>query len=265
MVKLNYRVDHVIKNQYSRSGDPLLRLQAIVVHYTANPHANAADHQRFFDGADGGNYRYAGAHIFVDKDEAIEVIPLNEVGYHANERKAGPLLATLKATAPYYRSGNANLLTIGIEMCIEKDGSFHPDTIERTRLVIKDLQRKFPQLADTKNRVVRHYDVTGKNCPKPFVEKPAEWVKFLKSIDEPAAKAEAQPKRLGKSAKIQTGGLKPEFVKEVAEHFIAKKWYAEIKFDGKGNPYALTGGLNDDARIEFEGWLKERGWWYKVI
>jgi N-acetylmuramoyl-L-alanine amidase CwlA len=194
MVALNYRKDHVQINPYSRSGDKLLRLQAIVVHYTANPHANAEDHQEFFDGPDGGNYRYAGAHLFVDRHEVVEVIPLNEVGYHANERKAGPLLSALRATTSYYPGGNANLLTIGIEMCIEKDGSFHPDTVERTRLLIKTLQRWYPQLSDTQNRVVRHYDITGKNCPKPFVENRGAWNDFLASIDAPIKKPARKPK-----------------------------------------------------------------------
>jgi N-acetylmuramoyl-L-alanine amidase CwlA len=182
VVSLNYRKDHVIKNKYSRSGDPLIKVQAIVVHYTANPHANAEDHQEYFDGSDGGGSRYAGAHIFVDKDEAVEIIPLNEVAYHANDRTLK--LSALKASTSYYPGGNANLLTIGIEMCIEKNGSFHPDTVERTRLVIKYLQDKYPQLRDTKNRVVRHYDVTGKNCPKPFVEDVQKWNAFLYSIDQ---------------------------------------------------------------------------------
>ncbi|KAA0565350.1 N-acetylmuramoyl-L-alanine amidase family protein [Bacillus sp. CH30_1T] len=205
MVALNYRKDHVIKNKYSRSGDPLIKVQAIVVHYTANPHANAEDHQEFFDGADGGNYRYAGAHIFVDKDEAVEVIPLNEVAYQANEKE--PRLSTLKATTSYYPEGNANLLTLSIEMCIEEDGSFHPDTVERTRLVVKYLQNKFPQLRDTKNRVVRHYDVTGKICPKPFVDDVGAWKDFLNSIDQvekkeskPAAKPQTKPSYVGKRA-----------------------------------------------------------------
>ena len=44
MVALNYKKDHVIINPYSRSGDKLLRVQAIVIHYTANPGANALMH-----------------------------------------------------------------------------------------------------------------------------------------------------------------------------------------------------------------------------
>lgn len=192
MVELNYRIDHVQKNKYSRPGDKLLKVQAAIVHYTANPHANAEDHQKYFDGSDGGGGRYAGAHIFVDKDEAVEIIPLDEVAYHANEKQ--PKLPTLRASAPFYHEGNANLLTIGIEMCIEKDGNFHPDTVERTRQVVKYLQDKFPQLRDTKNRIVRHYDVTGKNCPKPFVEDEQKWKAFLSSIDQPIYKPVAKPK-----------------------------------------------------------------------
>jgi N-acetylmuramoyl-L-alanine amidase CwlA len=199
-VDLNYRVDHVQINEFSRSGDELLRLQAIVVHYTANPHANAEEHQEFFDGSDGGGGRYAGAHIFVDKDEAVEVIPLNEVGYHANDGGTDRLkLSALKATAPFYPEGNANLLTVGIEMCIEEDGTFHPATIERTIAVIRVLQDRFEQLRDTKNRVVRHFDVTGKICPKPYVDDPAAWNEFLDAIDKVSIKpAVPTPKPIAK-------------------------------------------------------------------
>jgi N-acetylmuramoyl-L-alanine amidase CwlA len=210
MVNLNYRKDHVIKNKYSRSGDPLIRVQAIVVHYTANKYANAEDHQEYFDGVDGGGGRYAGAHIFVDKNEAVEIIPLNEVAYHANERE--PLLSSLKASTSYYPSGNANLLTIGIEMCIEEDGSFHSDTVERTRLVIKRLQEKYSQLQDTKNRIVRHYDITHKNCPKPFVENPEAWKKFLDSIDDVKIVSEPIPKP-SQLPKVTSFSQYPRYIK----------------------------------------------------
>ncbi|MBW3113476.1 N-acetylmuramoyl-L-alanine amidase [Bacillus sp. MCCB 382] len=226
MVALSYKKDHVIVNKYSRPGDKLLRVQAIVIHYTANPGANALMHANFFDGADGGGGRYAGAHIFVDKNEALEVIPLDEVGYHANERKAGPLLSALKATASYYPQGNANLLTIGIEMCIEKDGTFHPDTVERTRQVVKMLQAKFPQLADTQNRIVRHYDITGKICPKPFVENQAAWKAFLKSVDQPI---KPEPKEA-----VQVANNKPESTSFPE----AQKWVMDNGISDGSNPKA---------------------------
>jgi N-acetylmuramoyl-L-alanine amidase CwlA len=180
MVALNYEKKHIKLNPYSRSGDKLIKLQAVVIHYTANPGGDADMHYRYFNGLKG---RYAGAHIFVDKDKALEIIPLDEVAYHANERN--PKLSTLNASTSYYPKGNANLLTVGIEMCLEPNGELHPDTIERTRLVVKYLQSMYSQLSDTKNRIIRHYDVTGKNCPKPFVEDEQKWNAFLYSIDQP--------------------------------------------------------------------------------
>jgi N-acetylmuramoyl-L-alanine amidase CwlA len=188
MVALNYQVKHINKNKYSRPGDKLIKLQAGVIHYTANPGADAEMHYRFFGRGGGG--RYAGAHIFVDRYKAIEIVPLDEVCYHANDRTLK--LSALKASTSYYPGGNANLLTVGIEMCLEKDGTLHPDTIERTRLVVKYLQEKYPQLRDTKNRFVRHYDVTGKNCPKPFVEDEQKWNAFLYSVDQPV-KTQSKP------------------------------------------------------------------------
>lgn len=68
-----------------------------------------------------------------------------------------------------------------------------------------------------------------------------------------------------KTVKIQTGGLTPVKVMEVSEYFLSKKWYAEITFTGEGNPKALTGGLTEKMQEEFESWLNERNWFYKII
>jgi hypothetical protein len=100
-----------------------------------------------------------------------------------NEKK--DLIPSLKATAPYYGGGNANLISIGIEMCVEKDGTIHPDTIARTVLVVQMLQQKFG-----KQPIYRHYDVTGKNCPAPFVANKSLWEKFLVDVDEKELKKE---------------------------------------------------------------------------
>ncbi|MBW3113019.1 N-acetylmuramoyl-L-alanine amidase [Bacillus sp. MCCB 382] len=199
MVELNYKVKHIKKHFSTRPGIKLLRLQALVDHWTANFGATAQGHFKYFnetlpdqndreriEAAHEGReekIRYASAHIFVDKNEAIELVPLDEVCFHANDRTLK--LSSLRATSKQYPGGNANLLTIGVEMCVEKNGTIHPDTIERARLVIKMLQDKFSQLRDTRNRVVRHFDVTGKPCPLPFVEDQQKWNAFLHSIDQP--------------------------------------------------------------------------------
>ena len=32
--------------------------------------------------------------------------------------------------------------------------------------------------------VIRHYDVTGKSCPKYYVDHPDEWEQFLADVEE---------------------------------------------------------------------------------
>lgn len=105
--------------------------------------------------------------------------------------------------------------------------------------------------------------------------------KFLKAVGEAHARGVAKflglkAKRDNKQAntavektssvKIQTGGLNAEMIKDISDFFILNKWYAEITFNFKsGNPTAMTGGLSAATRDKFEAWLKERGWWYRVV
>jgi N-acetylmuramoyl-L-alanine amidase len=218
MVALNYQKKHIRINDNSRPAYKLLRLQAVVVHYTANPGADADDHFRYFDETIVGTERYAGAQIFVDRHKSLEIIPLDEGTFGANDGGNAALrLPTLRARDSRYPTrtgdGNANLLTIHIEMCLEPNGELHPDTIERTRLVIKMLQDKFPQLKDTKNRIIRHYDVTGKNCPKPFVEDEQKWNAFLYSIDQP----------IREEVKVANQEQKTSPFAEAAQKFVMEK------------------------------------------
>ncbi|TQR21781.1 N-acetylmuramoyl-L-alanine amidase family protein [Psychrobacillus vulpis] len=190
MATLNYEVKHIKKHPTTRTGRKLLRVSAEVLHYTANNGGTADNHFTYFnttlpnanDKLPVEKKRFASAHIFVDRHKALELIPLDEVAFHANERKEGPLIPSLVATAPFYKGGNANLISIGIEMCMEKDGSIHQDTIERTILVVQMLEKKFG-----KQPIYRHFDVTGKNCPAPFVKDKSLWIEFLNDVNKDLA------------------------------------------------------------------------------
>jgi len=170
--------DLVVKNKYSRPGLKLLGVKGIVMHWTANPGASDTAHQSFFDGNDGGGSRYAGAHIFIDSDSATLIVPLNEVAYHANEKSTK--VAKLKATASYYAGGNANLNTIGIEMCVEKDGTIHNETVKRSVDIVASLCKQYN--LDPLTDVYRHYDITGKNCPAPWVSDSSKYTKFKNDV-----------------------------------------------------------------------------------
>ncbi|TXG31635.1 N-acetylmuramoyl-L-alanine amidase family protein, partial [Listeria monocytogenes] len=156
-------------------GYKLLRVSKIVMHYTANPGASADNHRRYFrDLKD----RYASAHIFIDDKEAICIIPLNEVAYHANERSCK--LTALQASTSYYRGGNANLTSIGIEMCLDKNGNITAATFNRSVDVAAELCKTYDLTASD---IIRHYDVTGKNCPAPWVAKPSELTRFRNAVN----------------------------------------------------------------------------------
>jgi N-acetylmuramoyl-L-alanine amidase len=158
-------------NKYSRPGIKNSGVKGIVMHWTATPGASDENEVSFFDGADGGGSRYASAHLFVDRDSARLDIPLNEVAYHANDHAC-----RVPSLMP-----NANFTAIGIEMCVEKDGTIHAETIARAAKVAAALCKQFNLNPAT--NIFRHYDVTGKNCPAPWVTNGALFEKFKKDVD----------------------------------------------------------------------------------
>jgi N-acetylmuramoyl-L-alanine amidase CwlA len=157
--------DYIDVNPFSRVGTQRVKTTKIVMHYTANPGASDEGHKIYFNSLKDQNPndntpdRYASAHIFVDKDSATEIIPLGEVAYHASQ---------------------ANTYSIGIEMCQEKDGSFHPDMLKRTIKIVGELCKLYG-LHPTLD-VIRHYDVTGKLCPKPWVDTPSLFWDFKSDV-----------------------------------------------------------------------------------
>lgn len=175
-----WRNQYVHVNEYSRPGIKLKEVRKLIVHWTANPGATAANHFSYFDKSIIAAKRYASAHIFVDKTEAICIIPLNEVAYAANDNTQmvnGKPYRGVSEIAP-----NANYLTISVELCVEKDGSFHADTIARAVDVFAELCKTYK--LDPNCDIVRHYDVTHKNCPAPWVANGNAFVAFKQHISD---------------------------------------------------------------------------------
>jgi N-acetylmuramoyl-L-alanine amidase len=174
-----WRNDFVVKNKFTRPGTLLNGVKKIVLHWTANPGASAENHQRYFNGSAIENKRTASAHIFVDSKEAVCIVPLNEVAYHANDN------AQVLLGKPYRGvdelKPNANKLSIGVEMCVEENGEISPLTIQRTAEVIADLCKMYSL---SENDIVRHYDVTHKNCPAPFVRNSSLFDDFKKRVGD---------------------------------------------------------------------------------
>ncbi|KKB72499.1 N-acetylmuramoyl-L-alanine amidase CwlL [Bacillus glycinifermentans] len=163
--------NYVKVNKYTRPGLKLSGVKGIVMHYTATPGASALNERNYFNGTCIAAKRYASAHYFVDRKEAQLIIPENEVAYHAHENN-GCYVSFLKP--------NANKTAIGVEMCVEKDGKIHSETVQNAAELVADLCKRYGLSTD---RIVRHYDVTSKNCPAPWVSDSSQLSSFRKKVD----------------------------------------------------------------------------------
>ena len=153
-------------NQYSRPGTELTEVKGIVVHYTANPGSTAKQNRDYFAGLAESHETSASSHFVIGiEGEIVQCIPCNEISYASNNR---------------------NKDTISIECCIEDEsGKFNDATYQSLIKLVTWLMGRYNLGTDD---VIRHYDVTGKNCPKYFVENPDAWELFKTDLVDYIAK-----------------------------------------------------------------------------
>ena len=148
-------------NEYSRPGIPLEEVHGVVIHYTANPGTSAIANRNYFEGLQTSHITKASSHFIVGLEgEIVQCIPCSEISYASNQRNSD---------------------TISIECCIEDDtGKFNQATYASViHLTAWLVQRYGLEVSD----VIRHYDVTGKLCPKYYVENPDAWTQFLADVE----------------------------------------------------------------------------------
>lgn len=170
----------IIKNSnftaYRNCRERVEKIKYIVIHYTGNSGSTAADNVSYFNN---GN-RSASAHYFVNFDSEIREYcdPEKWYAWHCG----GPLESSHH---PYYgKCTNGN--SIGIEICTHNNGKnweFTKEAVAAAVELTKHLMQKFNVPS---SNVIRHYDVTGKSCPRVpgwgAVGGSAEWEKFKKAI-----------------------------------------------------------------------------------
>lgn len=138
-------------------------VQYIVMHYTANNGDTARNNCDYYHRVGG---LQASAHYFVDEYGAMQSVHEDDTAWHCGARA-------------YWHPECRNANSIGIEMCSRKraDGSYYikPETVANAAALAKDIMQRYG--IDT-DHVMRHYDVTGKRCPMPWVDDPAQWTAF---------------------------------------------------------------------------------------
>lgn len=132
---------------------------AIAWHYVGNPNTTAIANRNYFESLKDSRKTKASSHYIIGLEgEIIQCIPDLEKSFCTN---------------------NANDYTISVECC-------HPDNTGRftegTYRSMVWLGKYLMQKHGIKNNI-RHYDVTGKTCPKWFVDNPEEWERFKDDLE----------------------------------------------------------------------------------
>lgn len=156
--ELEIQEEFLTMNDYSRPGDMLQNVQKIVIHYTGNPGTTAQENRDYFESLAENPITSASSHFVIGLEgEIIQCVPLNEVAYASNE---------------------ANGYSLSIECCHpDESGEFTTATYNRCVGLTAELCKYYH--LDPEKDVIRHYDVTGKECPCFYVEHPDEWDMFL--------------------------------------------------------------------------------------
>ena len=153
-------VELLTVNPYSRPGTETKKITGVVVHYTANPGATAMDNRNYFENLKDSHETKVSSNFVVGLEgEIVQCVPTWEEAYASNSR---------------------NIDTVSIECCHpDESGKFNDKTYQSMVELSAWLCLKFDL---DENDVIRHYDVTGKDCPKYFVENEKAWERFRKDV-----------------------------------------------------------------------------------
>lgn len=102
--------------------------------------------------------RSASAHYFVDDKSIYQVVEEFNTAWHCG-------------TTGITYSECRNASSIGIEMCLDKANHISDKTIANTAELVQHLMQKYNI---KESNVIRHYDVTRKQCPAPYIDS-AKW------------------------------------------------------------------------------------------
>lgn len=145
------------------------KIEFIVIHYTGNNGDTAKNNCNYFKKAN----RNASAHYFLDENEICQSVLDEDTAWHCGTK------------GQYYHNKCRNSNSIGIEICAEKDTKgnfyFNEKTLANAVKLTKYLMKKYN--IPIKN-ILRHYDITRKICPAPFVENNIAWNNFKNKLKD---------------------------------------------------------------------------------
>lgn len=154
---MDYVVKHIPVDKFRRPGTKIIP-QYITIHSTANLHSSALSERNWL--INPNNKVKASWHIAVDEKMCVEAIPLDEKTIHTNNK-------------------NGNITSISIEIC--ESGNRVKTLQNAVKLIVRLLKERNWGV----NRLRRHFDWSGKICPRIFAENDwAEWKTFKIAVEK---------------------------------------------------------------------------------
>ena len=143
-------------------------IQFLVIHYTANNGDTVQNNLDYF----AGNAVGASAHYFVDENGYGQSVKDADTAWHCG-------------ASSYRHPTCRNANSIGMELCSRKDSRGNYYFLDQTVYNAAALARQLMQTYGIdRAHVLRHYDVTGKQCPAPMVDNPTLWENFLNLLED---------------------------------------------------------------------------------
>lgn len=158
-MKINFKESNTANFSRGRSQ----KVKYLVIHYTSNNGDTAKNNADYFAREKVG----ASAHYFCDESEIWQSVKDTDTAWHCGAK-----------TYKHPECRNAN--SIGIEICMnDKSGKVRQGSIDTAAELSRYLMKRYGILLAN---VIRHHDVTGKDCPAPMVSDPELWDAFKKSL-----------------------------------------------------------------------------------
>ena len=147
-------------NPYSRPGTKIGKIKNIVIHWVGNASSSAIANRNYFESLK-DKKTYASSHYIIGLEgEIIQCVPEAEVAYHGN---------------------SANSYSIGIENChTDWEGKFNDKTYASLVELCVDLCKRYD--LDPTIALIRHYDVTKKDCPHYYVQNTQAWLRLKENV-----------------------------------------------------------------------------------
>ena len=224
-------------SKYHRPTTKRTKTTKIAWHYTGQAECPAINTWRYFE----NNNVYASAHFICGLDgEIYYSVPMDEIAYTTND---------------------ANKYSIGIE-CATTGSNDHYSDKEYVAMVKLGAWLAQEYNLDPRKDFIMHYNVTGKICPRYFVNNPKKWTQFkLDCYNYMIGKLKDDGIRNctnGKGNSILVSDFKQYIVRTTATSLNARK--------GAGTSYDIETKLPKGTAVTIvaeEGkWLKTKsGYW----